>query len=227
MVVFKLKNYSLNGIVRIVQRIFTTISSSVITDFLHIAYNVGWWKRLNSIREYFLPKGFHMRLFFLCFPWYQFTACFFLFFNLFPPPFILLDSSRHLPKRGGDNHKLERQSRDFYEITTIFFVRFPFGEQKLLNESLFIISIEISRIFWLGLILRQSRLCVKILDPTKGSQGPIKKTRRIKCAVELSPSDMQWATERKREINRFRRLILSNQEKLSQWRQICQREIYQ
>lgn len=172
MVVFKLKNSSLNGIVRIVQRIFTTISSSVITDFLHIAYNVGWWKRLNSIREYFLQKGFHMRLLsYALSPMFPLVSVYSIFFSLlqhFSSPFILFDSPRHLSKRG-DNHKLERQSRDFYEITTIFFVRFPFGEQKLVNESVFIIGIEISRIFWLGLILRQSRLSVKILDPTKGS----------------------------------------------------------
>ena len=175
----------------------------------------------------FPPKRFPYETFLPMLPLVSVYSMFFPLLQHFSSPFILFDSSRHLSKRGGDNHKLERQSRDFYEITTIFFVRFPFGEQKLLNESLFIISMEISRIFWLGLILRQSRLCVKILDPTKGSQVPIKKTRRIKCAVELSPSDMQWATERKREINRFRRLILSNQEKLSQWRQICRREIYQ
>ena len=151
MVVFKLKNSSLNGIVRIVQRIFTTISSFVITDFLHIAYNVGWWKRLNSIREYFLPKGFHMRLFLYASFVISLQYCFFSSSTWvmvsFNQGLILFDSPRHLSKRGGDNHKLERQNRDFYEITTIFFVRFPFGEQKLLNESLFIISIEISRIY--------------------------------------------------------------------------------
>ena len=82
---------------------------------------------------------------------------------------ILFDSPRHLSKRGGDNHKLERQNRDFHEITTISLLRFPFAEQKLVDESLFIIGIEISRNFCLGLILPQSRPCVKILDPTKGS----------------------------------------------------------
>ena len=80
------------------------------------------------------------------FPLVSVYSMFFPLLQHFSSPFILFDSPRHLSKRG-DNHKLERQSRDFYEITTIFFVRFPFGEQKLVNESVFIIGIEISRIF--------------------------------------------------------------------------------
>ena len=106
----------------------------------------------------FPPKRFPYETFLPMLPLVSVYSMFFRLLQHFSSPFILFDSSRHLSKRGGDNHKLERQSRDFYEITTIFFVRFPFGEQKLLNESLFIISMEISRIFWLGLILRQSRL---------------------------------------------------------------------
>ena len=106
----------------------------------------------------FPPKRFPYETFLPMLPLVSVYSMFFPLLQHFSSPFILFDSSRHLSKRGGDNHKLELQSRDFYEITTIFFVRFPFGEQKLLNESLFIISIEISRIFWLGLIYHH-RIC--------------------------------------------------------------------
>ena len=44
---------------------------------------------------------------------------------------ILFDSPRHLSKRGGDNHKLERQNRDFHEITTISFIAFSFWGAKI------------------------------------------------------------------------------------------------
>ena len=117
----------------------------------------------------FPPKRFPYETFLPTLPLVSVYSMFFPLLQHFSSPFILFDSSRHLSKRGGDNHKLERQNRDFHEITTISLLRFPFGEQKLVDESLFIIGIEISRNFCLGLILRQSRPCVKILDPTKGS----------------------------------------------------------
>ena len=133
----------------------------------------------------FPPKRFPYETFLPMLPLVSVYSMFFPLLQHFSSPFILFDSSRHLSKRGGDNHKLERQSRDFYEITTIFFVRFPFGEQKLLNESLFIISIEISRIFWLGLILRQSRLCVKNTRPHKRQPRTHKKNAQNKMCCGI------------------------------------------